>query len=63
MELALDEGVLLGGGKEEALLEAEVELKSGEDDDAIRFAQSLAQRFSLTPEPKSKLARAKALAE
>ena len=63
VELALDEGVLLGGGKEETLREAEVELKSGEDDDAIRFAQSLAQRFSLTPEPKSKLARAKALAE
>ena len=63
VELALDEGVLLGGGKEETLREAEVELKSGEDDDAIGFAQALAQRFSLTPEPKSKLARARALAK
>ena len=63
VELALDEGVLLGGGKEETLREAEVELKSGEDDDAIRFAQALAQRFGLTPEPRSKLARARALAE
>ena len=63
VELALDEGVLLGGGKEETLREAEVELKSGEDDDAIRFAQALAQRFDLTSEPKSKLARARALAE
>ena len=63
VELALDEGVLLGGGKEEALREAEVELKSGTDDDAIGFAAALAERFGLTPEPKSKLARARALAE
>ena len=63
VELALDEGVLLGGGKEETLREAEVELKSGEDDDAIRFAQALAQRFGLISEPRSKLARARALAE
>ena len=63
VELAMDEGVLLGGGKEETLLEAEVELKSGTDDDAIGFAAALAERFGLTPEPKSKLARARALAE
>ena len=63
VELALDEGVLLGGGKEEAFREAEVELKSGTDDDAIDFAAALAERFGLTPEPKSKLARARALAE
>ena len=62
IELALDEGVLIGGGKELPFAEVEVELKQGADADAIAFARSLAARFRLTEEPKSKLRRALDLA-
>ena len=62
VEIALDQGILLGGGKELPLCEAEVELKSGPDGDAIAFAKSLAAAIGLTPETKSKLARARTLA-
>ena len=62
VELALDEGVLLGGGRELPFAEVEVELKSGEDSVASAFAGKLAAEFDLTEQPKSKLARAMALA-
>ena len=58
VELALDSGVLLGGGRELPFAEVEVELKQGRDEDAVTFAQALAARFGLTQEPKSKLCRA-----
>ena len=61
VELALDEGVLLGGGRELPFREVEVEQKRGPDDSTRRFAAALAQRFSLTPQPQSKLQRAKGL--
>ena len=61
VELALDEGVLLGGGQELPFAEVEVELKSGEDDLASVFAGKLAAEFDLKEQPKSKLARAMAL--
>ena len=61
VELALDQGVLLGGGREKPFAEVEVELKSGEDDLARAFAEALAQEFGLQEQPKSKLARAMAL--
>lgn len=63
VEIALDQGVFLGGGKEQPFSEAEVELKSGTDQDAIQFAATLAANFGLTPEPQSKIRRALALAE
>lgn len=63
VELALDQGVLLGGSRELPFAEVEVELKQGADGDALSFAQSLARRFGLTPQPKSKLRRALDLAE
>lgn len=62
LELALDEGVLTGKDRELPFAEVEVELKSGEDAAAVAFAQALAAEFGLTPEPKSKFARAIALA-
>ena len=62
VELALDEGVLLGGGKEQALCEIEVELKSGSEEAAAAFAMTLAQEYGLRPETRSKIARAMALA-
>ena len=61
VELALDKGVLLGGGKELPFAEVEVELKSGSDRAAEAFAQKLAAEFGLSVQPKSKLARAMAL--
>ena len=62
VELALDEGVLTGGGKEQPLCEIEVELKSGSEDAAAAFAMGLAQEYGLRPETRSKIARAMALA-
>ncbi len=61
LELALDSGVLLGGGRELPLCEIEVELKSGSEEAALRFARDLADRFGLIPEGKSKYRRALAL--
>lgn len=63
VELALDQGVLLGGGRELPFAEVEVELKQGRDEDAAAFAEALATRFQLVPEPKSKLKRALELVE
>ena len=62
VELALDQGILTGGGRECPLLEVEVECKSGSEEGAALFARVLAARYGLTPEPKSKFARALALA-
>lgn len=63
VELALDQGVLKNGTRVLPFAEMEVELKSGSEDDARRFAETLAERFSLKPQPKSKFARAKALGQ
>lgn len=63
LELALDRGSLLGGGKEILLCEVEVELKSGEPEKAVAFAEALAKEFGLRPEKKSKFRRALALAK
>lgn len=63
VELALDRGVLLGGGKEMPFWEIEVELKSGGEEAAVFFAQTLAAEFGLVPETASKYKRALALAE
>ena len=63
VELALDRGVLMGGGREMPLCELEVELKSGDDAAAVAFAQRLAQEFGLQPERKSKFRRAQQLAQ
>ena len=61
VEIALDKGILLGGGKTEPLCEAEVELKEGETAACDAFGKKLAERFGLTVEEKSKFARALAL--
>ena len=62
VELALDRGVLTGGGRELPLMEVEVELKEGSDSAAIAFAQQLAARYGLTGEKRSKYRRALGLA-
>lgn len=61
VEIALDEGILLGGGKEIPLCELEVELKDGSREAADAFAAQLAEIYGLQVEPKSKFARAMAL--
>ena len=63
VELALDEGWLLGGGQEQPLCEIEVELKAGSEEAAAAFAMELAQEYGLRPETRSKIARAMALTE
>ena len=61
VELALDQGVLMGGGKEIPLCEVEVELKSGEPAYCEAYARQLALLFGLEYEEKSKFRRALAL--
>ena len=62
VELALDQGVLLGRGKELPFAEVEVELKEGDDEIACAFAKALAEEFGLAQESRSKFARAMTLA-
>ena len=62
VELALDQGVLLGGGREEALCEVEIELKSGDREALMAFGRDFARKYGLETEHKSKFARANALA-
>ena len=62
VELALGQGVLLGGGQELPFGEIEVELKQGKDEDALTFAGALAAQYHLIPEPRSKIRRALSLA-
>lgn len=60
-ELACDAGVLRGGSSEQPFCELELELKSGDEKELYAFSQMLAVCFGLSPEPKSKFARARAL--
>lgn len=62
-ELALDNGVLLGGGREIPLCEVELELKSGDPQIMERYMQRVAGEYGLQPEKKSKFRRAMDLAE
>lgn len=63
VELALDRGVLLGGGRELPFAEVEAELKAGSEEAVTAFAEDLARRYRLTAEPQSKQQRALALAK
>ena len=62
VELALDQGYLLGGGKELFFSEVEVELKDGSEEAAVAFGEALAREMNLQPESRSKVARARGLA-
>lgn len=63
LELALDCGILTGGGREVPLCEVEVELKRGEPALADQYARVLARKFGLVPEKRSKFRRALDLAK
>lgn len=62
-ELALDKGILTGGGKEVPLCEIEIELKEGSLEAVGAFAAHLAQKYGLIPEKRSKFRRALDLTE
>ena len=62
LELALDQGQLLGPRGTLPLLELEAELKSGADADVLAFGQQLERDYGLVPEPDSKFKRARSLA-
>lgn len=63
VELALDEGVLTGGGREIPLCEVEVELKSGSRKAAVMYATQLSVAYGLEQEERSKFRRAQLLAK
>ena len=63
LEVALDQGVLIGGSKELPFTEVEVELISGQTEDADMYSTILAGKFALQEEKKSKFRRAFALAK
>ena len=63
VEVALDQGILSGGGKEIPLFELEVEYKEGSRAAMEAFAAELADIYGLQAEEKSKFARALALCE
>lgn len=62
VEIALDQGVLTGRGREQPFCEVEVEVKSGSEAAALRFADTLARTYGLQPEENSKYRRALILA-
>jgi triphosphatase len=63
MEIAIDEGKVAAGEKEEAISEIEVELYSGELSDVLLLTQEISEKYGLEPENRSKYARAIALLE
>ena len=62
-ELALDKGILLGGGRQLPLYEVEVEHKEGPDEATVTLAKLLATRYGLEAEGRSKFRRALDLAK
>lgn len=61
LELALDQGVLYSGRKQQPLCEIELELKEGSPALCDSYAAQLAGLFALVPEKRSKFRRALAL--
>ena len=58
VELALDQGILTGGGRQIPLCEVEIELKEGNQALCLAYANHIAAIYHLTPEPLSKFRRA-----
>lgn len=63
LEIALDQGVLLGGKKDCPLFEVEVELLFGKPEDADLYGAILSAKYTLQEEKKSKFRRALDLAK
>ena len=62
-EIALDQGVFLGNGQEQAFSELEVELKSGSREAAENLAKIISRKYGLTDLWISKYERALALSK
>lgn len=62
IEMALDNGHICAGAKQQPILELELELKTGHPRDLIWLGAALAAEHGLLPEQKSKLYRATLLA-
>lgn len=62
LELALDQGILYGGGREIPLCELEIELKDGSQNIALGYGAVLEKTYGFQPETASKFRRALALA-
>lgn len=60
-ELALDQGVLINGEKEEAFAELEIELKRGFREEVDAMGVLFAAAYELVPETRSKFQRSKDL--
>ena len=58
MELALDRGQALGGGKTAPIFELEIELKEGSDEAARAYAREIAEEYGLAEQKVSKFRRA-----
>jgi inorganic triphosphatase YgiF len=62
-EVSLDAGEIIAGDRRAPIQELEIELFSGSRDELIRIGDKVAASYDLEPEPLSKFARGKALAE
>ena len=60
-ELSVDQGRVIGGEKEEAVSELEIELYAGSLEDVLELTDTIAAEYALIPENRSKYARAIAL--
>lgn len=58
---SVDEGAILGKGKELPILELEIELFSGDESDILEIGEYISQKYDLKPENRSKFARGLAL--
>lgn len=56
-ELSIDRGDILAGGKTAPILELELELLSGSEDDVVNLGSRLAEKYDLVPGGKSKFER------
>jgi triphosphatase len=61
VEVALDQGMVEAGGRTLPICEIELELKSGDTEELLEFAQALRQAIALTPSNVSKAQRGFAL--
>lgn len=56
-ELSIDNGKVMCGGKEDKILEMEIELYSGQEEEITRLGNELADKYNLTPGEISKFKR------
>ena len=61
VEIAIDRGFVEAGDKQEAISEMEIELYAGELSDVLKLTQTIADKYGLEAENRSKYARAIAL--